>query len=180
MLNPCYYYKESLLQADDAQIVMDGVIKYAEHLLSDDEEGQNNVINIELVKYKNKDGAFGKALARKGCERNDDNYVPEQKEKERDVLLASKATNAQEWIVEGGYEEVELGSGLTWKAVGEAMRVEEILQPRRSSRNVGVRELHEEDLVSDEGEQVEEDFDFESDEDRVLEGHGEKEEEIRL
>ncbi|GAB2279862.1 hypothetical protein Dimus_039388 [Dionaea muscipula] len=76
MLNPFYYYKESLLQADDAQIVMDGVIECVEHLLPDDEEGQDNVINIELVKYKNKDGAFGKALAKRGCERNDDNYDP--------------------------------------------------------------------------------------------------------
>ncbi|GAB2270582.1 hypothetical protein Dimus_005467 [Dionaea muscipula] len=99
-------------------------------------------------------------------------------EKERHLLLASEATNAQEWIVEGGDEEVKLGSGLTWKTVGEAMGVEEILQPRRSARNVGVRELNEEDFVSDEGEQVEEDFDFESDEDRVLEGYGEEEEEI--
>ncbi|GAB2283089.1 hypothetical protein Dimus_017621 [Dionaea muscipula] len=104
-------------------------------------------------------------------------------EKVRDVLLAIKATHAHGWIVEGGEygnEEVELNSGLTWETVEEVMGVEEILQPRRSARNVGVRELHEEDFVSNEKEQVdeEENIDFESDEDRVLEGYGEEKYEI--
>ncbi|GAB2283738.1 hypothetical protein Dimus_018231 [Dionaea muscipula] len=104
-------------------------------------------------------------------------------EKERDVLLASEATHAQGWIVEGGEtddEEVELGLGITWETVGEAMGVEEILQPRRSARNVGIRELHEEDFVSDEEQQVdeEENIDFDSDDDRVLERYGEEEDEI--
>ncbi|GAB2292701.1 hypothetical protein Dimus_026938, partial [Dionaea muscipula] len=100
-------------------------------------------------------------------------------EKERDVLLASEATHAQGRIVEGGEsrdEEVELSSALIWETVGETMGVEEILRPRRSARNVGVKELQ----VSDEEEQVDEEeyINFESDEDRVLEGYGEEDEEI--
>ncbi|GAB2272956.1 hypothetical protein Dimus_039001 [Dionaea muscipula] len=76
MLNPFYYYKDYTLQSEDAQVVMDGVIECVEHFLPDDVEAQDSVINIELLKYKNREGAFGKALAKKGCERNDDNYDP--------------------------------------------------------------------------------------------------------
>ena len=96
--------------------------------------------------------------------------------KERDVLLASEATNAQGWIVEGGDEEVEPGSGLTWDMVGEAMGVDEVLQPRRSGRNV--RELDEDEFVlEDDNEGEDEDYEFESDGEQVLEGYGEEEEE---
>ncbi|GAB2278962.1 hypothetical protein Dimus_013631 [Dionaea muscipula] len=81
---------------------------------------------------------------------------------------------------ECGDEEVELDWGLTWEMVGEAMGVEEILQPRRSAQNVGIRELHEEDFASDEEEQVdeEENIEFEFDEDHVLERYDEEEDEI--
>lgn len=37
---------------------------------------QDQVINMELIKYKNKEGTFGKAIAAKGCESNHDNYDP--------------------------------------------------------------------------------------------------------
>ena len=48
----------------------------------------------------------------------------------------------------------------------------------RSSRNVEVRELHEEDFLSDQGmeEEGDEESDFESDGERVVEGY---EEEVR-
>ncbi|RXH92486.1 hypothetical protein DVH24_033382 [Malus domestica] len=53
------------------------------------------------------------------------------------------------------------------------------LEPRRSSRNVEVRELHEEDFVSDEDTEEEgddeEEIEFKSDTERVLEGRGEEE-----
>ncbi|KAF7113136.1 hypothetical protein RHSIM_RhsimUnG0157100 [Rhododendron simsii] len=40
-------------------------------------------------------------------------------------------------------------SGLTWEVIGEAMGADEVLQPRRTTRNIGVRELHEEDFMSE-------------------------------
>ena len=96
-----------------------------------------------------------------------------------DVLLSSEASKAQGWIVEGGDDEdveSDLGSGLTSEVVGEASGADSASQPRRSVRNV--RELHEEDFVSDNEEtDGEEDvvYDFESDGERVLEGYGEEE-----
>ena len=106
-----------------------------------------------------------------------------KREKERgvDVLLASEASKAQGWIVDGGDEEV-VESELTCGMVGEASGVDDSeisgLEPRRSSRNVEVRELHEEDFVSDDdtkGEGDEEEYEFESDTERVLERYGEEE-----
>lgn len=46
-------------------------------------------------------------------------------------------------------DEVDPISGLTYKIIGEAMGADDVLQPRRSTRNVGVRELDEEDFVSE-------------------------------
>ncbi|KAG5557064.1 hypothetical protein RHGRI_007351 [Rhododendron griersonianum] len=100
------------------------------------------------------------------------------RKKEKDVILASEATYAQGWIVEGGDDaEVEPGSGLTYELLATTMGVDEVFMPRRSGRNVGVREpqeLHEEDFVSeDESEEEEnEEIDFESNGDQVLEGYG--------
>ena len=101
------------------------------------------------------------------------NKQKREKERNVDVLLASDASNAQGWIVEGGDdEEIEPGTGLTWEVVGEASGANEMLQPRRSSR---MRELHEDDFQSEEEEQELNEFDFESDEDRVLKEYGEEE-----
>ena len=104
------------------------------------------------------------------------NKQKREKERNVDVLLASDASNAQWWIVEGGdNEEIEAGTGLTWEVVGEASRANEMLQPRRSSR---MRELHEDDFQSEEEEEEEQElneFDFESDQDHVLEDYGEEE-----
>ncbi|KAG5548647.1 hypothetical protein RHGRI_014108 [Rhododendron griersonianum] len=87
----------------------------------------------------------------------------------KDVLRSCEATNAQGWIVKCGDEEVDPVSGLTWEVIGEATGSDEVLQPRRSTRNVGVRELDEEDFVSkdDTEEEVDEDFEFDSDGDQV-------------
>ncbi|GFS30772.1 hypothetical protein Acr_00g0013980 [Actinidia rufa] len=113
-----------------------------------------------------------------GCERNWSTFEGIRKEKGVDVLLASQASMAQAWIVDGGDdEEVEPGSGLTWGMVGEASGADSALEPRRSCRNVEVRELHEEDFQSDQETEDEgnEEYEFESDEERVLEGYGEEE-----
>ena len=93
-----------------------------------------------------------------------------------DVLLSKDSSKAQGWIVEDGddgddEDEVEPGSGLTWKMVGEASGADEMLEPRKSTRTVQYRELEEEDFDSDE-EPKENDIDFESDEENVLERYG--------
>ena len=98
-----------------------------------------------------------------------------------DVLLGEDASTAQDWICEGAYieqEEVDPNDTLTNNATGAT----EFIELRRSQR---VRELHEvEDFVSDEEEndhQIvnEDDIDFESDDDddRVIEGNANDEEE---
>ena len=105
------------------------------------------------------------------------NKQKREKGRNVDVLLASDASNAQGWIVEGGDdEEIEPGTGLTWEVVGETSRANEMLHPRRSSR---MKELHEDDFQSEEEEEEEEqelnEFDFESNEDHVLEEYREEE-----
>ncbi|XP_047321201.1 uncharacterized protein LOC124925276 [Impatiens glandulifera] len=84
-----------------------------------------------------------------------------------DLLLCSQASEAQDWLVEGGDEdEVEPGSGLTWKMVAEASGADEVLRPRRSERRITIREL-DEDLDTSE-EEHEENVDFESDDERIM------------
>ena len=61
--------------------------------------------------------------------------------------------------------------------VGEASGADNFLEPRRSTRNVEVRELHEEDFTSDEDteDEGEYDYEFESNKENVLERYGEEE-----
>ncbi|XP_062018119.1 uncharacterized protein LOC133734505 [Rosa rugosa] len=94
-----------------------------------------------------------------------------------DVLLGNEASRAQGWIVDSGDEEDD--SDITSEMEGEASGVDS--GPMRSSRNVEVRELHDEDFVSDEdteeeGEEV--DVEFESNTEGVLDGYGEEELEV--
>ncbi|KAL5757895.1 hypothetical protein ACOSP7_020506 [Xanthoceras sorbifolium] len=103
------------------------------------------------------------------------------KEKDVDVILArdAEATNAQEWIIEkggGDDDEVEPKTGLTWQMIDDATGIDDIQQPKRSSRETQ-SELHEYDFVSEDEEKEEnhDDFDFESDEERVMEEYGEEE-----
>ncbi|XP_024195943.1 uncharacterized protein LOC112199118 [Rosa chinensis] len=81
------------------------------------------------------------------------------KEKNVDVLLAY------------------VDSDLTSEVVGEGLGlgVDSSLEHRRSSRIQEIRELHEKDFVSDEEEEDEMTFEFESDEEGVLDGYGEEE-----
>jgi hypothetical protein len=55
---------------------MDGVLNCVECFFPNDFDIQDQVINKDLLKYKSKEGGFGRALAAKGCEKNDDNYDP--------------------------------------------------------------------------------------------------------
>ncbi|KAI8568907.1 hypothetical protein RHMOL_Rhmol02G0236900 [Rhododendron molle] len=129
---------------------MDGVLICVEAFFPDDVNVQDEVINRELLKYKNKDGGFGRPLATMGCATNNDSYDPvylqfnakliNNKRRGKDVLRASEATNAQGWIVEGGdVDEEDLVLGLTWEMIEEATGADEVLQSRRTTRNVGVR-----------------------------------------
>ncbi|KAH7839784.1 hypothetical protein Vadar_008839 [Vaccinium darrowii] len=96
------------------------------------------------------------------------------------VVYKSVDSGAQGWIVERGDDGIDPISGLSYELIGEAMGADEYLEPRRSGRNVGVRELHEDDFVSeddaDDDEEVDEDFECEDDEGLVMEGYGEEEE----
>ncbi|GFS33653.1 hypothetical protein Acr_00g0029840 [Actinidia rufa] len=147
LLNPYYFFKDQSIEDDP--MVMDAFITCVEMFFPDDFQLQHLVSNVELLKYKGKVGLFGRALAMVGCACNDDNYDPE----------------------------VEPGSGLTWGMIGEASGAVSAVEPRRSYRNVEVRELHEEDFLSDQEteEDGDEEYDFESDKERVLEGYGEEE-----
>ncbi|XP_050160414.1 uncharacterized protein LOC126633937 [Malus sylvestris] len=244
LFNPYYFFKDQSIQ--HAPIVMEG-FTCVDKFFPDNYEVQNPVINVEIQKYRVKEGGFRRHLAEIGCVENDENYnsvawwynygngVPNlqwmtikilslttsssscernwssfkgmhtkkmnrldttrlnnlvyiqfnarimnkkkrEKEKKVDILLASEASMVQGWIIEGGYEELELGSGIgeTSEEVGSS------LEPRRSSKNVEVRKLHEEDFISDEDTKEEEEGDdekveFKSDTERDLEGYGEEE-----
>ncbi|KAI8539556.1 hypothetical protein RHMOL_Rhmol09G0192400 [Rhododendron molle] len=202
-LNPFYFFNNSTIQDDP--IIMDGVLTCVEAFFPDDVNVQDEVINRELLKYKNKEGGFGRPLAKwdvrqimtlmtrihtKKRNRLDatrlNNLVYVQfnaklinNKKGKDVLRTKESTHAQGWLVEGGDEEVDPVSGLTWEVIGEASGVDEVLQPRRTTRNIGVRELHEEDFVSEDDteEEIDEDFECESDGDEIMHGYGEEEDE---
>ncbi|KAL5711126.1 hypothetical protein ACHQM5_021617 [Ranunculus cassubicifolius] len=96
-----------------------------------------------------------------------------RRETKVEVLLAEDATHAQGWIVEGGDEENEPESGL----VGEAFTEDSTLEPRRSARIAEVRELYEEEFQSGddtEDEGVDQEDDFESDGDQIMDGYEEE------
>ncbi|CAA0832218.1 hAT dimerisation domain-containing protein / transposase-related, partial [Striga hermonthica] len=228
LLNPYYHYKDPNLVLD--QVVSDGVFDCLDVICQGNFDLMDKIMNVELPIYKTKGGVFGKPIAAKGCEVNDEKFDPatwwlnygcgtpnlqrvairilslttsssgcernwstfegihtkkrnrldvsrlnnlvyvqfnsrllnkRKWRKEKDVLLASEASKAREWIIPGLVdEEDEDVNGL---------EVED-----GTSR---VRELEEEDFESEEEEQVNEnDIDFESDEERVLENYGEEEE----
>ncbi|XP_039132972.1 uncharacterized protein LOC120270034 isoform X2 [Dioscorea cayenensis subsp. rotundata] len=211
---------------------MDGLLECVEKIFPDF-DAQNVVLNDELLKYKNKEGSFGRPAAKMGCTKTIDTFDPvgwwgtygngvpnlqrmarrilsltsspsgcernwstfegiqtkkrnrldatrlnnlvyvqfnskikEKREKVmkmgRDALLANDASKAQGWIVEGGDEDVE-----------EEGMVGEMDSSRGSNMNFQVRELHEEDFVSDE-EEDEEEVEFEPDMEGVLEGFQEE------
>ncbi|KAL5793401.1 hypothetical protein ACOSP7_001995 [Xanthoceras sorbifolium] len=230
-LNPYYYFKDVTIQYDDD--VNNAIFDCVEAFCGNNFELQNHIVNVETVKYREKEGSFNKSFVEKGCERNNESYNPatwwatyggripnlqrmairilslttsssgcernwstfegihtkkrnrldvsrlnnpvyvqfnaklsnnqkRAKEKNVDVILAkdAEATNAQEWLVEGGGggdDEVEPGTGVTWQMVDEATGVDDILQPRRKENDVNV------------------DVEYESDGERVMEEYGEEE-----
>ncbi|XP_073300569.1 uncharacterized protein [Primulina huaijiensis] len=149
LLNPYFYYKYS-------SIALYGEVTI--HTKKRNRLDVNRLNNIVFVQFNAR--LFNK----------------QKREKERnvDVFLEKDASNEQGWIVDGGKEnEVEPGSGLTWQLVDEATGADGNLQPRRSS---GVRELHEDDFESEEeDDDHNDDIDFVSDEEQVVENIGEEE-----
>ncbi|GFZ18507.1 HAT transposon superfamily protein [Actinidia rufa] len=173
-------------------IVRPGVTRFATSFLTlqslVEKKEKLRTMVTKLLKYKEKVGSFGKDVAIAGCAHNDDNYnpggwwsnydngVPNLKRMARRILSLTTSSSGCErnWSTfEGKWNP---GSGLTWGMIGEASGVDSALEPRRSYRNVEVRELHEEDFLSDQEteEEGDEEYEFESDEERVLEGYGEE------
>lgn len=90
-----------------------------------------------------------------------------------DPLLATEATFAQGWIVEGeeadDRADVEPVTGLTWKLIAETCGAEDVTKLRRSARLNQLREI--EDDVGTESEEEpmnEEETEFESDREDVV------------
>ncbi|KAG7544115.1 hypothetical protein ISN45_Aa07g039810 [Arabidopsis thaliana x Arabidopsis arenosa] len=73
-LNPFYFYKDPNIQYD--MEIIEGFIACVETFYYGDFEKQNKVVNDEINLYKNKCGSFGKTLALKGCEQNDETFDP--------------------------------------------------------------------------------------------------------
>ncbi|CAA0806283.1 Unknown protein [Striga hermonthica] len=171
LLNSYYHYKDPNLILD--QVVSDGVLDFLDVIFHGDFDLMSKIMNIELPIYKTRGGVFGKPIAAKGCEVNgakfDLVYVQFNSRllnkckwgSENDVLLANEASKAQEWIIPGLVEDEDEGV--------DGLEVEDDTSI--------VRELEEEDFEFEEEEQVNEnDINFESDEERVLENYGEEEE----
>ena len=89
-----------------------------------------------------------------------------------DVLLSAETTEAQGFLFEGGDDYAEIvyrddeeeemdSTGMPGSGIGEAMRVNELLEPRRSAR---LRQLYEEEEFDSEEEEFDDDEEMHSDE----------------
>ncbi|GJT07184.1 putative transcription factor/ chromatin remodeling BED-type(Zn) family protein [Tanacetum coccineum] len=74
LLNPYYFFKDQRIKDD--VMVSNAVYAFLEKLFHHDFEKQDQVMNIELPKYKGKEGDFGRMLAAKGCSENNSSYDP--------------------------------------------------------------------------------------------------------
>ncbi|KAG5522682.1 hypothetical protein RHGRI_034729 [Rhododendron griersonianum] len=74
LLNPFYFYKDQTIQNDSS--IMEAVVECVERFYPEDVDAHDYIINKELLMYKNKVGMFGKIVAARGCEANNDNYDP--------------------------------------------------------------------------------------------------------
>jgi hypothetical protein len=94
-----------------------------------------------------------------------------EKNKKMDPLLATEATWAQGWMVEGEEDDdtdVEPVTGLTWKLIAETCGAEEVTKLRRSARLNQVREVEDDAHSEPEEDQIDEEIDFESDQEDVI------------
>ncbi|XP_042386822.1 uncharacterized protein LOC121978558 [Zingiber officinale] len=190
-----FVYGELLRSIGSEEVATNGLFTCVESFFTNNIDSQSEVVNVELLKYINKAGGFGRPLAIIGYTKHDEKYDPvgwwhlfghgapklqkmakrilslttsssgyeknwsifegiinkkkRQEEKGVDVLLASKATMVQGWIVDSGDEDVE-------------------------TNIVNVKELYKEEFVSYEEEEDAMDFEFESDIEKVLEKYGDE------
>ena len=86
-----------------------------------------------------------------------------RKARNHELLLEEDASEAQEWIVDG--------DDAHWKAVSDALGVDDELRPRTSARRKE-RELFDDDFVSESEEEVDEEVEYESDDDQIKEQYG--------
>lgn len=73
LLNPYYYYKDKDVVGRDASC-MAAVLTCIEAFFPDNYDLQDMVGNVELLKYKNMEGMFGRKLAIMGRSKNEDNF----------------------------------------------------------------------------------------------------------
>ncbi|KAF0915537.1 hypothetical protein E2562_036690 [Oryza meyeriana var. granulata] len=79
-LNPYYSYNNDSIFTNE--LVMDGFITAVETFYHGDYDKQSKVLNEELPKFRDKQGHFGKPVAKEGCKKYD--FDPESyKEKEQ-------------------------------------------------------------------------------------------------
>ena len=64
-LNPYYSYCDGSIFLDD--VIMDGVFTCVETFYHDDDDKQSQLLNVELVIFKDQEGHFGKVAAKAGC-----------------------------------------------------------------------------------------------------------------
>ncbi|ESQ43577.1 hypothetical protein EUTSA_v10015438mg [Eutrema salsugineum] len=144
LLNPYYFYKDSTIQFD--RDVISATFKCVDAFFPNDLNTQT------FVHTKKQNRLDTKRL-------NNLVYVQfnmrllekrkKHKEKKVDILLVDNALHAQGWI----FEEAEMKLEDTWETIGDDDGV--------------VRELDESDFDSDDGEEV--DVEFESDDEQILE-----------
>ncbi|XP_073153114.1 uncharacterized protein [Henckelia pumila] len=178
LLNPFYFFKNQCIK-DDSLISMNMIICVEKFF--PDSRMQHRVINIELQKYTQKKGAFGKKLATSGCQNNDENYNPihtkkrnrldvtrmnnlvyvqfnarlmnkKRRKDKLETLLTSDTSNAESWIIEDCVNEDEVD-------------VETLKSTRDTDANVQ-RETNENEFASDNTEDEmneEDDIELESD-----------------
>ncbi|KAL9687984.1 hypothetical protein QQ045_032396 [Rhodiola kirilowii] len=77
LLNQYYTYVNSSSVSDG--VVMGGFMECVEKIYDDDVDLQDKIINVELHKYLNKEGSFGKPIALMGCSQDSDTYYPDKK-----------------------------------------------------------------------------------------------------
>ncbi|KAK2661377.1 hypothetical protein Ddye_007910 [Dipteronia dyeriana] len=73
VVNPNYFFNGPTSSIYTSE-VSSGFCSFTEILYPDDLDIQNLFVNIEFGKYFNKEGSFGRPLALKVCEKNDEFY----------------------------------------------------------------------------------------------------------
>ncbi|CAH1415360.1 unnamed protein product [Lactuca virosa] len=156
LLNPYYLYKNPEIQNDID--VTNAIVDFVDTIYPGDHSLQNHIVmsTFEGVHTKKRNRLETSKLNNLVFVQFNANLMENNKKmktKDIEVLLAKYASEAQEWIVEN---DVLLDEVQPDEAIGD----EEFLQNRRSSR---LRELDEEEFVSEDEEELNEDVEYESD-----------------